>query len=482
MKTNTIFSLSVLAVFSGFFGSCTRSEVQQLSADCPVDLTVAMSDYQPSGEKGSSGGAFASDGQPANSSTRASEVDFQRGDKIGLYVTQGGSVVEAEGNHSSNVPYRYDGSWRAAGSLGGALISGTTYRATAYYPYKQGVSDPTKIEHSVATDQSAGATSSAGALELSDFMVSSITALGGVDLTPQKPTASLSFTHSMAKFIVTFVVPEQLDGHEVTGLTSILYKNFRLNCLVNVSTGGVSEPGVPVLGDITPRLTSSNGTLRGATVFYEAVVPPQSFGAGISLVLLQFATSDGQKELTYVVPQGGGVNLATNQKYTLTLSSVADIAFLSEVPSLLLLDGLAHTDIELKIKSRDNWKLSSPVSWLGVKGSSGSYATSVTGSGSDQEQTVYLELQANSSAVLARSGTLTLESTVDGKSRVTYVINQNYFSFNSPQTHWRPTAGASSSALLPIDGNQVFRIKSGADWVKLAKSAVVGQEIGRAHV
>ena len=479
MKTTPI--LVLFALLSAV--SCRRSEVQRLDGEGRTfSVAATAGEFEPSTAAGSTANAFGS--SAVQKASRATETAFQQSDRIGLFVTEGASsVVGATGNHSSNVPYRYDaGEWRAAGSLAAPLEPTKSYRATAYSPYKQGVTNPLAVDHEVYADQSAPAAAEAGALELSDLMVAGASAVTGVSGATPDPKVSLAFTHAMAKFVTTFAVPSVLDGADVQSLTSVTYKNMVLNCQVNLATGAVSAAATPVKSDVLPRLTSTNGTAAGATVFYEAIVPPQSFAVGTGLVELKFATSGGEKTMGYVVP-AGGVTLSKNQKYTLSLSSIADLAFVSEIPAALLLDGLAHTDIPIRIKSKDNWTLTSNNAWLTVSKTAGSgYGTTVSGSGSADPQTVYVSLAANTSTVLARMSVLTLASTVNTKLKDTYTVNQNYFSVNnSGNLAWSPAAGEATKAVDAFDGNQVIRVVSdasrtdgSASWLRLGGSATYG--------
>ena len=69
--------------------------------------------------------------------SRATETNFEKNDKIGLYVADAKAQLEIGGNLVNNEALTYDGSkWAAARAL---YWDKGTYTAYAYYPYIENV-------------------------------------------------------------------------------------------------------------------------------------------------------------------------------------------------------------------------------------------------------------------------------------------------------------------------------------------------------
>lgn len=84
--------------------------------------------------------------------TRATATDFERNDRIGLYVADAKEPLELAGNLVNNEALTFDGNkWEAGRTL---YWDEGTYNAYAYYPYMQDVTSVTDQPFSVSTDQS----------------------------------------------------------------------------------------------------------------------------------------------------------------------------------------------------------------------------------------------------------------------------------------------------------------------------------------
>ena len=91
--------------------------------------------------------------------TRATATDFERNDRIGLYVADAKEPLELAGNLVNNEALTFDGNkWEAGRTL---YWDEGTYNAYAYYPYMQDVTSVTDQPFSVSTDQSTSKTATA---------------------------------------------------------------------------------------------------------------------------------------------------------------------------------------------------------------------------------------------------------------------------------------------------------------------------------
>lgn len=83
--------------------------------------------------------------------TRATETDFEKNDKIGLFVAKADSPLEIGGNLVNNAALTYDGGkWTPAHTL---YWDEGTYNAYAYYPYINKLSSIEDQPFNVSTDK-----------------------------------------------------------------------------------------------------------------------------------------------------------------------------------------------------------------------------------------------------------------------------------------------------------------------------------------
>ena len=103
--------------------------------------------------------------------TRATETNFEKNDKIGLFVAKADSPLEIGGNLVNNAALTYDGGkWTPAHTL---YWDEGTYNAYAYYPYINKLSSIEDQPFNVRTDQSTHKSgTSLGGYEASDLVKS----------------------------------------------------------------------------------------------------------------------------------------------------------------------------------------------------------------------------------------------------------------------------------------------------------------------
>lgn len=454
---------------------CRRSEQELPDRDNQtLALTVARADFDSEFAAEDSVNkmlqrAFASElNTPSGRETggapsRAGEAAFEANDSIGLYVHTT-ATLGTTGIHTPNICYAsYDGaSWTAEGYLSDILKSGTNYYATAYYPFVRRIIDPTKFIHSVAADQT-----TALALTRSDLMFSTPVAVANPSTAP---AIALSFKHLLSKVVAAFTVPSLLDGAVVEGIDRVVIKSVDRSTSVSLADGALSS--LSNKGDI--KLFHAAGTIGiGEEVAFEGIVIPQTMAKGAKMIEIYFKTASGLKSYTYALD--AELKLAKNIKHTFTLVSIGDLCFAS---TLDLTDGLAHTDVPLKIKSLPGieWKLTSGAEWLKFStAAGGEYAASIKGTGTGAEQTVYVSVTANTAMTgnfwEPRAAALSLEA--KGAKSV-YTARQNFYRFELETVTRKVDAAQSVVGVEGFGANQVWSAASGADWIKLASSVVYG--------
>lgn len=391
--------------------------------------------------------------------TRATETNFEAMDEIGVFVYTG--YLGSGPYHSSNMRYyTVDGTpdgttspqWTTTEPLGGALAYGTTYYATAYYPYQAGLSNATQVSYALATNQTA-----AQALERSDFMWATPVTVTTATATP---TAKFSFAHLMCKLVLSLDVPTLIDGSVASKVNSIKIKNLKTKCTINLGTGALSD--VSIVADITPRLVSGDWS-AGATSKWEAIVLPQTVASGVSIVEAKIQTAAGEKTVAYTLP-AGGVTLGSGQKITYLLTNPVEVAFTTELTNSYSYAATTNQPLNIKVAKGVAWTLSSsaPV-WLTVsKTTGGSYGTSISGTGTGAEETILVAWTANTGTGSAvREATLTLTAT--GKGSAQYkVVQPNYIAPNVTTVFPSTITMAAATYRLPAItvGNGNWYIKS----------------------
>lgn len=138
--------------------------------------------------------------------TRATATDFERNDRIGLYIADAKEPLELAGNLVNNEALTFDGNkWEAGRTL---YWDEGTYNAYAYYPYMQDVTSVTDQPFSVSTDQSTSKTATAlGGYEASDLLFATTK-----DVKASDSPVRLTFKHIMSKLKIRLIKGEDFEG------------------------------------------------------------------------------------------------------------------------------------------------------------------------------------------------------------------------------------------------------------------------------
>lgn len=218
--------------------------------------------------------------------TKATEVNFETGDKIGLTITKGGAA------YAENACLTFDGT-----TFGSDLVWYTDLEEaaafTAYYPYTE-AGLPTTF--SVQKDQSAGITGS-------DLM-------GAVksDVYPSANAVAMVFKHLLTKLNITV---KNLSGDEIT---SIVIKNSVTDATVDIAglTASASQTGS----------TNDIVAYAAAADKYAAIVVPQTVAMKVEVNFKSGKTMG--KNLAETTLKGGGaytINVAISRDDIQVLAS-----------------------------------------------------------------------------------------------------------------------------------------------------------------
>lgn len=214
----------------------------------------------------------------------ATSTSFTKQDAIGIFAYDGEKIV------GSNIKYVYDGSkWTSDNAI--AAKAGVQYKYYAYYPYKEGVTDPKEISVTVNADQSNG-------ISADDFLTAmNNTSAAGAE------TVSLQFGHAFSLVQVAISLTEESPSK--AAITSVSVEGIQPTATVNAATGEVSE----LSGDATSiKMEKANGK-----ELFRAVVPAQTLKSGSKILTVTDANGINydvrySKEISY--KQGKALQMA----------------------------------------------------------------------------------------------------------------------------------------------------------------------------
>ena len=202
--------------------------------------------------------------------TRATEVNFETGDKIGDTIIQNGDFVYAENKLMTfnDGVFAGDLLWYPEGNDKSQIV--------AYYPYREG-NTPTSF--SVEADQTTG------------YGASDLMAASNKDVLPTVNTITMNFKHLLTKLVIN--VTKEVEAN----ITSIALKGSIPTATLDLAALTVTADANVAATNITAQVVETNKT-------YRALIVPQTVA-----LTLEVATSDGktlsQKLTSTTLAQGG---------------------------------------------------------------------------------------------------------------------------------------------------------------------------------
>lgn len=224
--------------------------------------------------------------------TRATDTDFERDDKVGLYVVNyngstSGTLVSS-GNHVDNMRFTYSSNWTPNEEIYWKDES-TKADFYTYYPYTATISNVAALPVSVKTDQSTEPNYKA-----SDFLWEKT-----ADITPTKDAVDISVKHVMSNLIIKLVAGDGYKDEDLT-LANIDICGLKTKATIDLTNGNIIA--TDAVADISPRKENAQ---------YRALVVPQSV---TNIDLIKITIGDN----TYILKQS--INFASNKQYTSTIT------------------------------------------------------------------------------------------------------------------------------------------------------------------
>ena len=233
--------------------------------------------------------------------TRVTDLAFEAGDQIGLYVANRNSdgtlaTLKPTGNHVDNMRFTYDGTWTPDTPIYWA-DNKTNADFYIYYPYTTTVTDVKAMPFNVSADQSSEAAYKAG-----DVIIGS-----KKNVSPTESTVIIDARHAMSQMLIELAPGNGFTAESLAEADiNVRINGIKTNATIDLAAGTVAATGEPTA--ITP-MKSGDG--------YKALIVPQSVADGNLLTV----TADGRE---YNLKKGMTFESGKRYRFTVTLSKTSD--------------------------------------------------------------------------------------------------------------------------------------------------------------
>lgn len=198
-------------------------------------------------------------------SSRATDLAFEVGDKIGLYVVNhnvdgSAAALQVSGNHVDNMQYTYNSTWTPATQT--YWIDNSTHADFyLYYPYTSSITSIDAMPYSVKANQS----------QLSDYKAGDLMIGKTIDVAPTQLSVKIEAKHVMSQMTINLVAGNGFtDATLAAAKISVKVNRLKTKATANLATGAVTAIGDDT--DIIPYKVANNS--------YKAIVVPQAVGEG----------------------------------------------------------------------------------------------------------------------------------------------------------------------------------------------------------
>lgn len=214
---------------------------------------------------------------------------FEKDDAIGIFAYRG---EETEPVYT-NVKYTYDGSaWASDKAI---TSDGTQLKYYAYYPYKDGVTDPSQLDITVSADQTGG------------FSKDDVLTAQNTTAEADADNVTLTFKHAFA-MVQVGIKSGLTDDAEAT----VTLESIQPTALVNAK-----EATAVVSGDVTSIKMQKTNADKWE---YRAIVPAQDIASGSKLLTI---VAEGKTyAVTYSSAEGQPVSYVAGEVLQITVNSL----------------------------------------------------------------------------------------------------------------------------------------------------------------
>lgn len=204
----------------------------------------------------------------STSITRATDTEFEEGDKIGLYVVNYNGeahALTADANHINNIDFTYSNSaWTPSVEIFWKdMVTHADFYA--YYPYTANITNVNALPWAVSADQSNEDDYWAG-----DFMWTK-----EADITPTLDAVELTMNHILSNATITLVKGTGFtDENWDSAAVEVYLYGVKTSATIDLATGVVTAAGDATV--VTPLATGEKA--------YRAMVIPQTISSGKNLI------------------------------------------------------------------------------------------------------------------------------------------------------------------------------------------------------
>lgn len=226
------------------------------------------------------------------------KTDFANGDEIGIFAYNGENVV------SSNVKYTYNASKSEWNSDKAITSDGTKLSYYAYYPYVDGVTDPSQLNITVSADQTGGFSK--------DDVLTAQNTIAEADA----PSVTLTFKHAFAMVQVGIK----------SGLTEDTEATVTLEGIQPTAVVNAKDATATVSGELTSIKMQKTSADKWE---YRAIVPAQGIASGSKL--LTIVAGGKTYAVTYSSTEGQAVSYVAGKALQITVNSLVALPEGNEV-------------------------------------------------------------------------------------------------------------------------------------------------------
>ena len=238
-------------------------------------------------------------------SSRATDLAFEVGDKIGLYVVNhnadgSAAALQVSGNHVDNMQYTYNSTWTPATQT--YWIDNSTHADFyLYYPYTSSITSIDAMPYSVKANQS----------QLSDYKAGDLMIGKTIDVAPTQLSVKIEAKHVMSQMTINLVAGNGFtDATLAAAKISVKVNRLKTKATANLATGAVTAIGDDT--DIIPYKVANNS--------YKAIVVPQLVGEG-NLITINV---DGRDFNLPKTSNFTGFEAGKKHNYNVTLSKTSN--------------------------------------------------------------------------------------------------------------------------------------------------------------
>ena len=204
------------------------------------------------------------------------KTTWEEGDAVGIFAYAKGTADVPVFANSKYVLAA--GKWEPAGE-NDVIYADKDYDFYAYYPYQEGVTDPSAIALSVSGNQTGGC-------DASDVLAARAQGVAG------EPSVTMVYNHMFS------LVEVKVQGDKVIQeAQKVLLKNVALNATLDLLGGAqpaAVADGNAAKSDVTMYYVAPQGGVVPTAYTYRAMVPAQTVAAQTELVKVVDATGDGK--------------------------------------------------------------------------------------------------------------------------------------------------------------------------------------------